>query len=493
MTAMSTLFTSVEFWFGAIFLSAFQIGKFSELTTIDRRLTRIGSATKLRTIDFVGPRTFIGGLIAYLLFTFFFYLTICLYSPPLIAGWLKVTQGAASAESITETIASLPYPLYIAAVLAGLAQQAIPGISRIGDIQRDVFHFLIGVPRTAIDMAANSAAEIKAKADGDPGGARAALLAVLNRLASGAFVGSLRDYADVDFYTEELDRVLPGEDGGLETLSDRKLWAAIEALVYGGALAAVRKSGTYGLSVFAQAIGTSYAGGPMPLRHFRTAFILLLLGATFILFLLPGLAPLSASPYWPQTLSASASYVVAQMLPVFISVICMVVFVRRSSGQPAPADWISILSRHSTFLLFVLFLIIVYDYAQAFAEFGIYTREYDDTLTVFILSRLPYYVLHAAISLVVCLTMLRLHQQAANGELRPGRTMQLVQLAVATALVAGFYAVCRLNFQFGAFEPDYILLVVILNVAAAVIAFSATNRAFEQYFDRPQLIGQPVN
>jgi hypothetical protein len=495
---MYTLISSSEFWFGAFFLCSYQIGKFSELNTLDQRLTQVGTIPNLRTIDFVGPRAFVSGLIAFVLFTFFFYSLVCLYTPPLIAGWLKVTRGTATAEEIAQTIAALPYPLYIAGVLTGLSHQALPGVSRIGDIQRDVFHFLIGVPRVAIDMAASAVAQRLAEdSQGSPAETRANLLATFKRISSPSWIASLSEYGDLTFYTNEIKRLrLAIDEEEYETISERELRSAIESLIYAAAFAAARRSGSYGLLRLSNNLGTNHRAGPMPFHHFRIAFILFLLGAVFFLFMLPLLAQFSSSKFLPQDVDQAGVYIVAQMLPIFLAVICMIVFVRvkpgRQDGPGGPTgratDLLSILSRYSLFFLFVLGLIVIYDFAQAFAEFGIYTKKYEATLSVFIASRLPYYILHAAISLTVCLMILRFHQMAVDGAELPSKFVQILQLSAATALVSGFFAACRMKFQFNEFDIDFVTLVVVLNVGAAIIAFRATNRAFEQYVRPAQLV-----
>ena len=139
-----------EFWIGAAALCTFQCGKFGELNSIDPRFLRLSHIPNLRASDFAGPQVFAGALVLFLAVTLAIYFVLCWASPTLLIGVAKVTQQQLAAEQFAQFTNSIPYPLYIAVGFMGLAQQAVPGLSKIANIQRDVFHYLLGVPHSAL-------------------------------------------------------------------------------------------------------------------------------------------------------------------------------------------------------------------------------------------------------------------------------------------------------------------------------------------------------
>jgi hypothetical protein len=148
---MSELIASAEFWFGAVVLCAYQIARFSELSAVDPALSaRSALIPNLRASDFAGRFTFVATLSLFLAASFAVYLGLCALSPTVLHGWARVS-GAAPTADLEEFIRSVPYPLYIAAAFMGLTQPAIPVLSKFGDMQRNLFHAWMGVPRRVVD------------------------------------------------------------------------------------------------------------------------------------------------------------------------------------------------------------------------------------------------------------------------------------------------------------------------------------------------------
>jgi hypothetical protein len=160
------------------------------------------SIPNLRAPDFVGRLAFWLALLVFLLLTFLTYLVLCSLSPALLTGWAKVTGVT---EDTTEFIASVPYPLYIAAALVGLAQFILP-ISNFGSIQRNAIHSLIGVPKKLVQFARYLFDKLIVSED------KSALSDFVIRLTSTQWQTNLSAFADSGFYASHLRRLELDDD-----------------------------------------------------------------------------------------------------------------------------------------------------------------------------------------------------------------------------------------------------------------------------------------
>src|SRR5690348_11177492 len=104
---MDSLWTSANFWFGAVLLCAFQIGKFNELNQLDEDLkVRSTIVPNLRARDFLGQRSYIGILVVFLVATFGVYLGCCSLSPSVMEGWIRVVDKTTDDTKIHDIINS---------------------------------------------------------------------------------------------------------------------------------------------------------------------------------------------------------------------------------------------------------------------------------------------------------------------------------------------------------------------------------------------------
>ena len=143
-------FHSPEFWTGAALLGAYQFAKFNELRSPDPDFAaRSALIPNLRAIDFAGRLTYSATLVAFLAATFLIYFVLCKISPAILSGWAQVS-GASPDEKLTKFVNTVNYPLYIAAVYMGVAQQGIPLLSNIGNMQRNLFHaWMVSPPKSS--------------------------------------------------------------------------------------------------------------------------------------------------------------------------------------------------------------------------------------------------------------------------------------------------------------------------------------------------------
>ena len=110
----------------------------------------------------------------------------------------------------------------------------------------------------------------------------------------------------------------------------------------------------------------------------------------------------------------------------------------------------------------------------------------------FIQSNLPFYLLHSFISLFVCFVLL-LYMDDGMGQMRWRTASTISLLAAGVALASLFYAAAQVQHQFNVpFGPngaDLAVLMIVINVSAALMAFASAalcKRQAETSPDGPQ-------
>jgi hypothetical protein len=513
---MPEILTSATFWFGAFLLALHQYGRFSELSAIDDPAVRehAGLIPDLRTRDFAGRLTFIGTLAAFLAATLILYLIFCLVAPTVLLGWAQVSGTAASGEAaiaeLEAFVNSVPYPLYIAAAFMGLTQPAIPILSSLGNMQRDLFHALIGVPRRVVNTSTYFCNQIFARST-----TRKQLAKEVVHLASDAWQERIDTYADSVFYRHQLRRLKlddPAEIQELLQSSSRELKSLVIQLVYVASLATVRESDRKFLGRLAEDLKVSMPPHSRTTRNFLAGAVLFLIGATLLWTALPmfhGLVTqflISEPKFWPKEIVYSGQYVMSQTVPMFVAVAVALATsnrIRRQksicpAGNREAEHWLSRhFERYVTLFLAVVIGIVCYDLAQAFFDYGYFKEGTKGSFLTFAQNHLPFYLLHSFVSLTACFVVLLYIDELAEKQLnRPLRfTLMLVGSVAAASL---FYALVRLHYQFKerlADGIDFVILMVALNVIAALLALAAArfNARHRIELDRDAAVRQEWN
>lgn len=475
---MAEYLHSFEFWFGAVLLLASQVAKFYELNSFDpvfgERSTLIPN---LRADDFAGPRAFRGMLFAFLAITFLVYLVLCAASPTLLTGWAEVTDAVGDPNKYSE---SVPFPLYIAAALMGLTQP-IPGWTTIANLQRNIFHFWIGVPKKVVETAMYLSNQVRDRAHSS-----GTLNAEVEKLTSDAWVRRIDPYADTVFYRQQIERMELDKEAELKEVlsgSNREKKGIIEQLIYAASVATVRESGGKALPRLAEHLDVEMPPAPPSPRDLGAGALLFIVALTVLWFLIPMLdsfveqiAGARPRDFWPNTLGLSGQYILSQVVPIFLSVTVMLSMwsssILTTNDQDTPVE--GAFNRYASLLLAVVIIVITYDYVQAIFDTGYFRRDFTGSTAEFFLTRLPFNVLHSLIAASACFVIL-LHigkngatasktEVAASGAL----------LAVVVALVSSFYSEARLLYQYDMKGGlDFVALVVLLNVLSALLAFAA--------------------
>ncbi|MBY5767024.1 hypothetical protein HFO06_28660 [Rhizobium leguminosarum] len=471
---MSDLFMSVQFWVGAAFLMCFQIGKYGELNDQDEDLKPWYAAVpNLHVRHFLGFQKYIATLLLFLLTTFAGYVVACLISPSIISGWQRVTTNPAAAESMKAYIDSVPYPLFIAAAFMGLTNHSIPGFSKIANLQRDVFHELVGVPRIVASIATKMSIQLLAKHPSDP-----ARIKQIQEWTSPAWEASIRDIVDLSFYDTELKRranALSNVQG--KTQSD--LLALFRELIYVMAIAAARNGGGAGLRKVAGKLGVDLPRRKNPFRELIVGSLISVVVLTVLCFAIPlaapvvdwlnGSKPLSFWPHGEEALRASSIYLVSQCIPVLIA--SGLLFVSLPSGQACTTLNVrNVIEENAGKLLIIMCAVIVFDYAQLISDYGIYNPDLRSAPIEFFASWLPYNIIHSIISVSICVVLL--HYLSRGEAKTPGVSIVYILAMAAVALTTScFYALVRLRYDFKVgVAIDYLFIICLLNLVAAMIA-----------------------
>jgi hypothetical protein len=498
MIAASELLTSPEFWLGGALLAFFQIGKFGEINTVGADLKdQPAVIPNLRTRDFIGNQVYLGFLTIFILVTITAYFFVCLASPALISGWVRVTQGVAEDTRLMEFVKSVPYPLFIAAAFMGLANQSVPGFSSIVNIQRNVFHELVGVPGVVVSASTFMSMQILAQES-----TKEALQKRLVELASNAWMAKISRYADENFYHHELGR-LKLDPATFADSSQRELEYLVSALVYVAAIATAKESGRTALATLAKDLrvepptvgGTPWAGVP-------AAMLWLIMSITVLWFLLPMLHPLiqaimgsTPAKFWPSgqdALNYSGSYILSQVLPVLLATLLLLVTLptkEDADGEPELTAK-QLFDAKAGLLLLAAIVVVLFDFLQTLSDYGLNTdasagdTQWDSFLG-FVLYWLPYMALHSMIAVSISFVII-LYIARRTGELSRSTPYYVWGLVTAIAIItATFYAGARMSFQYKIpWAFDYVLLIVLLNTAAAAISLLIARAICRRRFER---------
>ncbi|MGR9257474.1 hypothetical protein [Rhizobium leguminosarum] len=471
---MQEFVTSPQFWLGAALLMCFQIGKYGELNDQDEDLKPwYGAVPNLRVRDFLGFQKYVATLLLFLAVTFAGYVMACLISPSIITGWLRVTTASTAAAEMKAYIDSVPYPLFIAAAFMGLTNQSIPGFAKIANLQRDIFHELVGVPRIVANTATEISLQLWANLPGDRDRLRE-----IERWASPDWENSIRDTADLSFYDSELKR-RSNSLTNLGTKSPSETLAMFREMIYVMAIAAVRKNGGAALRTLASRLGVELPPKPNPFKGLILVGLTSVVVLSMLCFAVPILAPVVDAlngpeplKFWPdgnEALRTASIYVIAQCFPVLLATIVLFTSLRPAATVTG-ATVSSLVEKHAGKLLLIMVLVVAFDYAQLISDYGIYNPALTSSPGAILGGWLPYNIVHSIIAAAICVVLL--HYVAHGQAKTPGVSTAYILAMIAVALsTASFYAVIRLRFDLRVpLAIDYILIIGLLNVVAAMIA-----------------------
>jgi hypothetical protein len=484
---MSDLFLSTEFWFGAAVLGAYQFAKFNELSSPDPGFAaRSALFPNLRAIDFAGRLTYFSTLVAFLAATFLIYFVLCKVSPTILLGWAQVS-GASPSEDLETFVGSVNYPLYIAAAYIGFTQPGIPLLSNIGNVQRNLFHAWMGVPSRVMSASSFFANQMFTRSQDTK-----ELAKELQVLISDAWVERIDAYADAEFYRAHLAQLKLDDEAELLKGTRRELKILTRQLVDVASLATVRESGVASLARLAGDLRVSMPPNPGWPKAFLAGGTLFFIGTTFLWNLIPTFDSAAARllsagakhDFWPADLSFSGQYLISQAGPIFLATgfalaTWVSAFDRAQTAtvdKPRPVGGIAAhFNRYAGLFAFTVIGIVLFDVFQAFFDYGAYKAGRAIDFVTFIQSNLPFYLLHSFISLFACFMLLRYMDD--GGQTPRRRTASTISLLVAgVALASLFYAAAQVqhkfNMPFGPNGADLAVLMVVINVSAALMAFA---------------------
>lgn len=504
---MSGLLLTTEFWFGAAVLVAYQFAKFGELNSLDPEFAaRSALIPHLRTTDFAGRLTYFATLGMFLAATLVIYFVLCKISPTILLGWAQVS-GASPNEDLKSFVDSVNYPLYIAAAYIGFTQPGIPLLSNIGNAQRNLFHAWMGVPTRVISTSSSFANQIFTRST-----SAEQLAKELQVLISDAWVERIDAYADADFYRTHLARLKLDDQAELLKGTRRELKILVRQLVDVATLATVRESGVASLRRLAGDLHVSMISSRGWASAFFAGGTLFLIGITFLWNLIPAFDQLAArflSPgakydFWPNSLEFSGQYLISQAGPMFLATGLALAawasaFGRKQTtapeSQPLPGITAHF-SRYAGLFACTVIGIVLFDVFQAFFDYGAYKTGTTDDFLTFVQLNLPFYLLHSFISVFVCfILLLYMDDRTQQARRRTASTISLLVAGVALASLAYAAAQVQHKFKvpFGPNGADLAVLMVVINVSAALMAFACAalcKRQAETLPSGPQPVGQ---
>jgi len=116
------------FLVGAALILIYQAARFGNIYAEDPVTSRYVSLLPGAGVrDFAGPNAYNWALVAFLVASLIVYSLLCMISPNVLVGAVKLLTDNADAEKIAQGV---PLPLYIAALFMGLTQPIIPGLSQ---------------------------------------------------------------------------------------------------------------------------------------------------------------------------------------------------------------------------------------------------------------------------------------------------------------------------------------------------------------------------
>lgn len=485
METVLQLLGSVEFWFGAVLLLVYQVGRFSELGGADPALAeRMPAIPNLRASDFAGPSPFYCTLAAFLIATFVVYLSLCLVSPSVIHGWINIAGGGDNGASAVDVTT---YPLYIAATFMGLTQSVVPGFATLAEMQRSFFHFWIGVPRSVVETAAYFSDQILNR----PAAATSeGLIAEVENLSGEALRTRMARYADTAFLRDQIHRLRLDDPDSAEQsalASRRELKLLIESLVYAAAIAAARKGGRRALYRLADDLGVERPRREASAQPLVAGMMLFVVGLTIGWFALPMLQPLASAllgeagvPFWPTELATSLQYMVSQFVPLFLGVgLMLFMWPENTAGTPEARDaplWkFSEITQHYWPFITIFVAIILFDFSQQLYDFGYFDGTAQGGVWAFLSAFLPYNVLHAIIISVACYYMIAFFGRRGREAGRRELLSSLLVLNLIVMVLSGFWMKARVFFMFpGQAGTDLLILTILIHMLAISLAFAAT-------------------
>jgi hypothetical protein len=488
---MWTTLQDQSFLLGAALVILVHATKFGELNLgnpVTGRYIALLPGAKVR--DFVGPYAYHIALFAFLAVSLVSYYLCCQISPNILKGATKVF-GNVDADN---TFHDVPYPLYVATLFIGLTQPIVPLFSRFGEVQRNFFHDQIEVPGRLIKLAERLTSTIEARA----GGNKRHLAREARRLISGEVFATVQTYGDVVFYKLQLERLGFAEQGASEkTISEsslRELRSLIERVVFCTLVAAMRQSGTKGVSKVADAIGIpSAVPGLNNLRYLLTgiaasgmvfSLCILTIAHIFVLLAAP-VAHLFTKPLdqslWPTSLGYVGDELWTMVPPVFVCLIISVTFlVPREAQSPARsnpsliADLVGFFRSGISIFIACIGVSLLIKFAQLFYEYGSFHLPNDALSSM----RLVLPVIQSFIPVAVCL--FTTWYIASRSDSIPRRHPSFVGTLLAIAGTVGFLAVLYdLTFlsEYLRVRPqdgpgwEHLLFSVVANVVISVSAF----------------------
>ncbi|MBV8508828.1 MAG: hypothetical protein JO289_01560 [Xanthobacteraceae bacterium] len=457
-----------SFVVGAALILIYQAARFGDIYAEDPVTSRYVSLLPGAGVrDFAGPRAYHWALVAFLVSSLAVYSLLCMISPNVLIGAVKLLSNNPDAEKIAQGV---PLPLYIAALFMGLTQPIIPGLAQFQVAQRNFFHDRIEVPRRIIDVSESLTVAIGARA----GANKQQLVAEVRKLVGDDFLTSLETYGDLPFYKLQLEK-LGVASGALEpTIADssvKELRALIERLVLCALVAVSRKSGPKPLAKVAQTLGVPLADlkhnnnvGPRIARLVASS-VLFVAGLLLIAELLLSLAtPVDTmvgksvtDGLWPSTLEYSFDELWSIALPIGVCMILAVVKLVprdevRASDPDAQGesslfdDFLDFVQSNAAVLLLWIVATVAIKVGMMFWEYGTFNLPADARSPL----RLMLPALQSFITVTVCLLTTWYLASSTRKEQNRGPSLLL-----AAMLIAGATGALALLYDF-AFLDQYL-------------------------------------
>jgi hypothetical protein len=492
-----------SFVVGATLILIYQAARFGDIYAEDPVTSRYVSllpGTGVR--DFAGPRAYHWALVAFLVSSLIVYSLLCMISPNVLIGAVKLLSNNPDAEKIAQGV---PLPLYIAALFMGLTQPIIPGLAQFQVAQRNFFHDRIEVPRRIIDVSESLTVAIGARA----GANKQQLVAEVRKLVGDDFLTSLEAYGDLPFYKLQLEK-LGVASGALDaTVADssvKELRALIERLVLCALVAVSRKSGPKPLTKVAQTLGVPLADlkrnnvGPRIARLLASS-VLFVAGLLLIAELLLSLAtPVDAifgksvsDGLWPSTLEYSFDELWSIALPIGV---CMILalykLVPRNEVRASESDvqtdsslfddFLDFVQSNAYVLLLCILTTVAIKVGLMFWEYGTFNLPADARSPL----RLMLPALQSFITVAVCLLTTWYLASCARNDLGRGPSFLLAILLIAgaTGALALLYDFAFLDQYLNAHPEsrpgsEHHMFSVIANILVSVCAFLSVAVFFE--------------
>lgn len=229
----------------------------------------------------------------------------------------------------------MSYPLYIAAILVGLTQP-IPGLENLTNLQKDFFHYWIGVPEKVLTLSEHFITQILSRSN-----SKEELNREINELLNDEWIEKLGRFADTLYYRIQLGNIQIENDSDIKEVlsgSIREKRIVIESVVLSAAIASARNGGGKVLSQLAGILRVEMPSpphAPWGIGGGILMFLFVLTGVWFLVLLIDyhvdvilGPVNLDLGPrkydFWPNNLPDSGFYVASQMIPIFLSIMFVV-------------------------------------------------------------------------------------------------------------------------------------------------------------------------